>query len=439
MEEQSLGLNKILFVDDEENVLKSLKRLFMDEESFEIFTATSGEAGLKVISDNTDIALIVSDQRMPQMPGIEFLEKSREIVPDAIRILLTGYADGQAAIDAINKAAAHSYISKPWDDSELLSIIRASVSRYALKKENERLTALVRKQNAKIKKWNAELGHKVQEQTIELTEKNKKLDALNVRLKSNFTNIIQSFSLLLGLRDREAPVHAKKVAKVSVHVARAMGLHDSDIENIMIASILHDTGKIGLTDILLSKSPTEMDPDELKEYELHTVRGQTAVGKIEDMAEAGKLIRHHHECYDGSGFPDKLNGEDIPNGSRIIAIADYFDKNFSRHTGYDAVDKTLEDTKKLLGKAFDPGIFPYLNEAVNNFYKEIKPTGSVIEKELLVKNLMPNMIISRDVRSGSEVLLLSKGAHLNEMTIRNLNRTLQFDPSDCGVFVWVNK
>jgi len=102
---------KILFVDDEENVLRALKRLFFDE-NFEIYTAPSGKAGLEILK-GCEIAVIVSDQKMPEMSGAEFLEKATELSPDSIRIVLTGYADVNAAINAINKGGAYRYITKP--------------------------------------------------------------------------------------------------------------------------------------------------------------------------------------------------------------------------------------------------------------------------------------------------------------------------------------
>ncbi|MBU4228810.1 MAG: response regulator, partial [Proteobacteria bacterium] len=110
---------KILFVDDEENILRSLQRLFMDEE-IEVFTASSGAKGLEILARETEVGVIVSDQRMPEMTGVDFLEKSKAISPQSIRILLTGYADVNAAIDAINRGGTFRYLNKPWNDDELV-------------------------------------------------------------------------------------------------------------------------------------------------------------------------------------------------------------------------------------------------------------------------------------------------------------------------------
>ncbi len=137
--------SKILFVDDEENVIRSLQRLFIDE-GYDIFAVTSAGKGLEILRDN-EIAVIVSDQRMPQMSGAEFLEAARKIRPDSVRIILTGYADAQTAIDAINKGGAYRYIAKPWNDDDLILAVRGAVEQYRLIGENRRLVELTKKQN----------------------------------------------------------------------------------------------------------------------------------------------------------------------------------------------------------------------------------------------------------------------------------------------------
>jgi DNA-binding NtrC family response regulator len=137
---------RVLFVDDEKNILNAVKRLFMDE-PFEVLTADSGAAGLDVLKQNPDIGVIVSDQRMPGMSGAEFLEQSRPVSPEAVRIVLTGYADITAAVDAINKGGAWKYLSKPWKDDHLIEVVREAAENFSLRRENRRLTEIVNRQN----------------------------------------------------------------------------------------------------------------------------------------------------------------------------------------------------------------------------------------------------------------------------------------------------
>lgn len=120
----------VLVVDDEENILRAIRRLLMDEPG-EILTASCGASGLDILRSTKTIGVIVSDQRMPGMSGAEFIEKSREFAPNAVRIILTGYADLASAVDAINKGGVWKYLAKPWNDEELLKIVREARALFA--------------------------------------------------------------------------------------------------------------------------------------------------------------------------------------------------------------------------------------------------------------------------------------------------------------------
>jgi len=126
---EAMQSGKVLFVDDEENILRAISRLFLDE-PYVVLTAISGAAGLEVLRREPDVCVIVSDQRMPGMSGAEFLAQSRTVTPDAVRLVLTGYADIAAAVDAINKGGAWKYLAKPWKDEEFLQTVREALERY---------------------------------------------------------------------------------------------------------------------------------------------------------------------------------------------------------------------------------------------------------------------------------------------------------------------
>jgi response regulator RpfG family c-di-GMP phosphodiesterase len=426
----------VLFVDDEENVLRSLKRLFLDVDNVEVFTALSGKEGLEILKNNK-ISAIISDQRMPEMSGAEFLERARKISPDSVRVVLTGYADINAAIDAINKGGAYRYITKPWNDSDIVITILNAVERYRLIKENKRLTELTKKQNEELKKWSSELEFYVQQHTVELTKQNKELKRLNDKLKKNLNDFISSFVNLIELRDRTVLSHSSNVAAISAEVAKRLGLRESEIETITTAAKLHDIGKIGVPDIVLLKNTEDLNEEELNEYRKHPVRGQTAVDSIEDLQEEGILIRHHHEWYNGKGFPDRLTGEQIPIGSRIISLADRFDRLMHSADSTRNVQSALTIMQPMLSIQFDPKIFGFLVETVKDKVTAIDYGADLVEKELLPKDLMPGMIVSRDVRSGTGLLLLRRAAALNDKNIGMLRRTYHLDPAKTGIFVWV--
>ncbi len=167
MEEQV----KILFVDDEKNVLKSLKRVFLDDD-YEIITATSGSEGLDVLEKNPDIQLIISDYRMPGVNGVDFLRTVYERWPDTVRIVLSGYADTAAVVSAINEGRIYKFIPKPWNDDELKGTVSNAIERYFLAKKNCQLTRAIADRNIELERLNGNLEKMVSERTSELMFQN---------------------------------------------------------------------------------------------------------------------------------------------------------------------------------------------------------------------------------------------------------------------------
>jgi putative nucleotidyltransferase with HDIG domain len=429
---------KILFVDDEENILRSLQRLFMDEE-VEVYTASSGPEGLAILTREKEIGVIVSDQRMPEMTGVDFLEKSKAISPQAIRILLTGYADVNAAIDAINRGGTFRYLNKPWNDEELVQTVKGAVQMYRLHSENKRLADIVKKQNAELKKWNTELETIVQEQTMDLQKSYDSLRAVNSRLRANFKNTIVAFSGLIELRDKRMRTHSRNVAEVSMNVAKQLGLESEQREAVMVAALLHDIGKIGISDLMLVREAEQMNYAEREEHLLHPVRGQAAIDRIDELREAGLIIRAHHENYDGTGFPDGLKKAEIPLGARIIALADYIDNKIRKAMGAKGFDSLRKEVELQKGIRFDPKLVPVVLAQAEAFYKKIRPRTDHIEIELLPNDLQEGMEASRDVFSGTGILLLTKGTVLARASIMLLKRYYDLDPANQGVFVSVKE
>ena len=429
---------KILFVDDEENILRSLQRLFMNEE-IEVFTASSGAKGMEILARESGVGVIVSDQRMPEMEGVDFLEKTKAISPQSIRILLTGYADVNAAIDAINRGGTFRYLNKPWNDDELVQTVKGALQMYRLLTENKRLAAIVKKQNTELKKWNTELEAVVQEQTMEIQKSYDSLRVINSRLRANFKNTIIAFSGLIELRDKRMRTHSRHVAEVSVNVAKQLGLESEQRETVMVAALLHDIGKIGIPDLMLAREATQMNFAEREEYLQHPVRGQAAIDRIEELREAGMIIRAHHENYNGSGFPDGLKKADIPLGARIIALADYIDKEIRKTMGGKDFEIMRKEVDLQKGKLFDPKLVPVVLEQAEAFYKKTRPRTDHIEIELLPRDLREGMEASRDMFSGTGILLLTKGTVLARPSILLLQRYYELDPPNQGVFVNVEK
>ncbi|MCD6570076.1 MAG: response regulator [Deltaproteobacteria bacterium] len=165
---------KILCVDDEENVLRALKRLFLDDD-YEILTCTSGNEGLEILEGTAPIQVIISDYRMPGMDGVDFLKEVRKKWPDTVRIVLSGYADTASVVSAINEGHIYKFIPKPWNNDELKVTIANAIERYFLRQKNIKLTFELKQKNEELKDINANLEELVSERTSELIFQNKVL------------------------------------------------------------------------------------------------------------------------------------------------------------------------------------------------------------------------------------------------------------------------
>lgn len=157
--------NNLLLVDDEENILSSLTRL-LRRDGYTLFRATSGEEGLKLLADN-DVGVIVSDQRMPHMTGVEFLTRAREMRPDTVRIALSGYTDLDSVTEAINRGSIYKFLTKPWDDELLRQNIAEAFERYHMKRENQRLFQELTQASTLLKAINENLEQQVVQRTAE--------------------------------------------------------------------------------------------------------------------------------------------------------------------------------------------------------------------------------------------------------------------------------
>lgn len=430
----------VLLVDDEENILRALQRLLMDEEELDIVTATSGEEGLKLLEGLKGVAnvgLLISDQRMPGMTGALFLEKACEMVPDALRIILTGYADITAAVDAINRGGAWRYLAKPWNDEELLRTIREAIGRYSILMENRRLNELVARQNKELEEWNAGLKQRVLAQTTEIRKKNEELNEANGRLKNAFEGVITAFSELLNLRDQRFRPHGKNVCRMARSAAITLQLPAEEIEMIGIAALLHDIGELGIPDDVMAKEPENMTTEEREAYQLHPVRGQAAIDAIEQLRPVGLLIRNHHEYWDGSGFPDGLREEAIPLGARIIAYADLIDRLMRRDNSEQGLGRAMARLELEHGRTLDPQLIGLFRAAAKETYVHLDWHEDLKELELQPINLHDGMRLARDVISGTGLLLLGRGEELDKARIAAITRYYRIDPPKHGIYVLV--
>jgi len=359
---------KILFVDDNVNLLESIKRSFHGR--FNIFTAASGNDGLDLLDREGPFTLVVSDYKMPAMNGVEFLEKIHEKYPDTIRMMLTGEADIYAVIDVINKSTIFRFINKPCPVSILGEILEKGLEQYRLvnmeKRKNEEIDTAYKQLLQYAKALNETVSN--------LKNKNRELN-------NAYYDTINRLVVASEYKDEDTHDHIVRMSRYSALLAEKAGFSGEFVENILFASPMHDIGKIGIPDTILMK-PGKLADDEFNNMKKHTIIGSKILenSKAEILKLAASIALTHHEKWNGKGYPYGTSGEEIPVAGRIAAIADTFDALTSKRPYKEAypVEVAYDIIIKEKGRQFDPDITDIFIDNFNDFItikEEISAAG----------------------------------------------------------------
>lgn len=405
----------LLFVDDEPGILASLRRLFRPH-GFRILTAESGSAGLALL-EQEPVDLVVSDMRMPEMDGARFLEQVRARWPDVIRILLTGYADVASTIAAINRGEIYRYIAKPWDDDGIVLTVRDALERRRLERENARLAELTRRQNEELKALNAGLEQKVAARTAEVQQTLAFLERAHEELKKGFLATVRVFSGLIELRGGKLAGHSRRVAEHARQLARRLGLDEATTQDLTLAALLHDIGKLGLPDAIIERPFNNLSAEARAEVMKHPAKGAMVLMGIEQMKGVAPAVRHHHECWDGSGFPDGLAGLAIPVVARVLTVANDYDAlQMGTLVGRPLKpDEALSFIVENRGRRYDPAVVDAFAALVAEMQK-----GEPVEVPMRPAQLKPGMVLARDLVHHDGYLLLARGHAVDGKIIEQL-------------------
>lgn len=306
---------RLLFVDDEADILDSLKRAFRRD--YEVFTANSGTEGIELLKTET-FDLIISDQRMPDITGDAVLKFAMQAQPDAIRILLTGYSDMESLVRCVNEAGIYKYISKPWEP------------------ENLRLTVL---------------------RAVESLSLGRQLKMASAHLKKAYLDAVTMLSVACEGKDEDTGYHVRRVQYYTEALAIELGIPQDSAEHMGVMSILHDIGKMYIPDVILKK-PGKLDPAEWEIMKRHAEYGVRILGDNPFYAVAREIAACHHENVDGTGYPEGLRGDEIPLSARIAKTADIFDALTSRRPYKEpwAVEKALDWMDSQSGTQLDAAV-----------------------------------------------------------------------------------
>jgi putative nucleotidyltransferase with HDIG domain len=341
----------VLFVDDEPNILKAVQRL-LRHEPVRVLCTSRGVEALELL-DKTPAQVVVSDQRMPEMCGVDLLSAVRERHGDVVRMMMTGHTDMHVAVDAINRGEIYRLITKPWNDEELKATLRQAFDHWDLKHEIRRLNQVTREQNFKLQDMNRTLEEKVRERT-------KRLDDKHRELRTAYVETIRALAEAVDAKDAYTRGHSERVGVYASKIARELGGFPKEfIERVYIAGLLHDVGKIGVRDAVITK-PDRLTPAEYEEIKRHPEIGARILEPVTFLSDVASCVRHHHEWYDGSehGYPKRLRGDDIPLPSRIILVADTVeamtsDRPYRRGL---SLDNVISELRRFSGSQFDPAV-----------------------------------------------------------------------------------
>ncbi|CAB3695884.1 HD domain-containing phosphohydrolase [Paraburkholderia rhynchosiae] len=408
----------LLLVDDEPGVISSLKRLLRPLK-YEVLSANSGAAALTLL-ESAHVDVIVSDMRMPNMDGAEFLSRSRSLAPDTIRILLTGYSEVDAVVRAVNEGHVYHYLHKPWDDQDLLLTIQRALEQLGLQRKAERLTALLQEQNEKLSCFNQELEREVHARTEEIRQTVMFLEGAQHDLKSNFLTMVKVCANMVEMRCG-LPGHSARIGETARQLGAALGLSDYACNELLMAGLLHGIGKLFLPDALLKTPVAKLQPHEAKLYQLHPLHGQMALTPVSQLSAVQTMIRHQYERYDGRGTPDGLVGGLIPLGARVLALArDAEDLRIGVIAPQKMNDAQIISTVRAqTGIRYDPAIAEKYIELLTK-HAELTPEG--VPDRVDASHLKEGMKLADDLRTSGGTLLMTKGKVLSAEQVTQIRR-----------------
>ncbi len=332
---QPVTIAKVLYVDDEAALCRAFTRIFGNEPGLQIHTCTTPKEALGLI-EMQSFDVIISDLRMPEMDGVAFLDTARKQRPEARRLLISGYADFETALVAINKLGVDRLLTKPWNSYEILSAVQAAAEHVALLRDNARVHEELRRKAKELSRINKHLDQMLEERT---------------------SNLLDSLVSALDLRDSETQWHSRRVGLYARRLATEMGMVARELDDVERGSILHDIGKIGVRDAVLLK-PGPLTEEEWVEMRRHPALGFEMLKDITFLENARLIPLQHQERWDGSGYPAALKGEQIHIGARIFSVVDTYDAITSNRPYRKARTYAVArgEIERCVGTQFDPKV-----------------------------------------------------------------------------------
>ncbi|HWZ83973.1 MAG TPA: HD domain-containing phosphohydrolase [Terriglobales bacterium] len=348
--QSAMPQDRILVVDDEETIREIVCAMLAGAQ-FETRRAASGVEAMALLESGEEFDLVLSDMLMAEMDGAALLERAKEKFPDVPVVMVTAVSDIQVALQAL-RHGAYDYLTKPFEREQLLATVRRALENRRLKRENDAYrTNLEELVAARTQQWKSALDD----------------------LKRSYDITLEALGDALDLKDSETEGHSRRVTAFTIAIARKMGLQKEEISVIARGAFLHDIGKMAIPDKILMK-PGKLTPDEVDIMKEHAWYGYKIVKNIPFLTEAADIVYSHQEKFDGSGYPRRLKGDQIPLGARIFSVADTFDAITSDRPY--RPKQTDEAARKEIaawsGRQFDPRIVEVFLGMPDHIWDELR-------------------------------------------------------------------
>ena len=397
----------ILLVDDEKPVLNALKRLLRPLRC-QIYIAESAAEGLALL-EQEQVDLVFSDMRMPEVAGEVFLKQVAERWPDTERIVVTGFSDTQATIDAINKGKISRFLMKPWQDDEVLKIVRKGFELAELREQNEALQAETEEKNRQLESLNNQLEEKVRQRTQQVEQSNRKLI-------SSYRSVVRMFSALTARRLGQDSHKGVQLNSILVRVAALSSLEGKALKQLYYAWQLRNIGKLSFSDELVHQPYVLLNGEQQRTFRKHPLLSKAATMLVDPLFPVGDIILQHKEYLDGSGYPHGLAGDEISYSAQLLCVVnDYVELLVGTYQKRPlSSGEALEYLNHYAAERYSSEIVALLGRVIDQLATE---TETLRERCVSAVELKPGMKLSRDLISEQQVLLLSEGQQLDDAAI----------------------
>lgn len=392
----------ILCVDDEASILRSLQRLFR-RKAYRVLVAQNAEQALLILKSES-VNLIISDMRMPGMDGAQLLHQVSQNHADIYRIILSGYADFESTVDAINLGKIHRFINKPWNNNELVAVVEEGLEQVLLKKENIHLKAIVEEKNTQLKALNQELEEKISLRTKQIYK------SLEINKKNNKASDKMLFNFI-AINPNLNGDFARNVAQLARRLADKLGLEKQEIYDIRLASLLNEIGMLSLEPIICSTPFSLLNYEQQKKFLQQGSVAKQILSPAQHLGNVRDIIVHQYHPIN-----DLVLTEKVITCIKIVAVA----RDYCRFASGRVLQENLDHIHIMIELNKEKGS-KYAEEVLNIIKDHPELVENVsLESGISTQQLTPGMLLKYNIYTDNNLLILAEGHEFTASSIESL-------------------